>query len=264
MRIATWNIKQAVAPKKPLDYLWDFAAEVIDADVMVFTEAKVPKDGVPDGWTAVWRPEGIGERRRWGTVIAARNGIEIVDITDGVEGDGGFVISHTWPGAVTIVDVVEDGKTVLTIAGVYGMTQDAAGNSIGSGEYSIPTILNELVDLVNSPRGERLIITGDFNLWPVRIPEELYEVMIDLVDATAESREPLPGCSGCWEDDICGHMWTHKNGNGPNSAVQNIDYMFMAPELVDNFVEIYGGEADFEGIWDVSDHAPIVAELEFD
>ena len=144
------------------------------------------------------------------------------------------------------------------------MTQDAAGNSIGSGEYSIPTILNELVDLVNSPRGERLIITGDFNLWPVRIPEELYEVMIDLVDATAESREPLPGCSGCWEDDICGHMWTHKNGNGPNSAVQNIDYMFMAPELVDNFVEIYGGEADFEGIWDVSDHAPIVAELEFE
>jgi exonuclease III len=26
---------------------------------------------------------------------------------------------------------------------------------------------------------------------------------------------------------------------------------------------VYGGEADFEGIWEVSDHAPVVVEFEF-
>jgi hypothetical protein len=134
MKVATWNIKQAVAPKKPLEDLWEFAAYGIGVDVMVFTEGKVPADGLPDGWTAVWRAEGIGERRRWGTVIAARNGVELVDITNGVDGDGGFVIGHSWPGTVTIVDVVQDGETVLTVAGVYGITQDGEGNKIGSGQ----------------------------------------------------------------------------------------------------------------------------------
>jgi exonuclease III len=264
MKVATWNIKQAVAPKKPLEDLWDFAAYGIGVDVMVFTEGKVPFDGVPVGWNAVWRAEGIGERRRWGTVIAARNGVELIDITNGVEGDGGFVIGHSWPGTVTIVDVVQDGETVLTIAGVYGITQDADGNSIGSGAHSVPTILNELVDLINSPRGERLVIAGDFNLWPRDMPEELYEIMIDVVEDTSDTREPLEGCSGCsFEGEPCGHMWTHKNGNSDNAAVQNIDYVFIAPELADVCVDVYGGEADFQGIWNVSDHAPIVVEFEF-
>ena len=264
MKIATWNIKQAVAPKKPLGELWDFAAEVIDADVMVFTEAKVPGDGVPEGWTAVWRAEGIGERRRWGTVIAARNGVELVDITNGVDGDGGFVISHSWPGAVSIVDVLQEGKPVLTIAGIYGITQDADGNQVGHGGHSVPNILNELVDLVNSPRGERLVIAGDFNLLPADMPEELYEIMIDVVEDTSDTREPLEGCSGCsFDGEPCGHMWTHKNGNSDNAAVQNIDYVFIAPELAGVCVDVYGGEADFEGIWEMSDHAPVVVEFEF-
>ncbi len=264
MKIATWNIKQAVAPKKPLPELWDYAAEVIGADVMVFTEGNVPGDGVPEGWTAVRRAEGIGERRRWGTVIAARNGVELVDITNGAEGDGGFVISHSWPGTVTIVDVVQDGEAVLTIAGIYGISQDADGNSVGHGGYSVPNILNELVDLVNSPRGERLVIAGDFNLLPADMPEELYEIMIDVVEDTSDLREPLDGCTRCsFDGEPCGHMWTHKNGGGPNGAVQNIDYVFIAPELAEVCVDVYGGEADFEGIWEVSDHAPVVVEFEF-
>ena len=264
MKIATWNIKQAVAPKKPLPDLWDYAADVIGVDVMVFTEGKVPGAGVPEGWTAVWRAEGIGERRRWGTVIAARNGVELVDITNGVDGDGGFVISHSWPGTVTIVDVVQDGEAVLTIAGIYGITQDVDGNSVGHGGYSVPNILNELVDLVNSPRGERLVIAGDFNLLPADMPEELYEIMIDVVEDTSDLREPLDGCTRCsFTGEPCGHMWTHKNGGGPNGAVQNIDYVFIAPELAEVCVDVYGGEADFEGIWNVSDHAPVVVEFEF-
>jgi exonuclease III len=45
--------------------------------------------------------------------------------------------------------------------------------------------------------------------------------------------------------------------------VQNIDYVFIAPELAGVCVDVYGGEADFEGIWNVSDHAPVVVEFEF-
>ena len=264
MKIATWNVKQAVAPRKPLQELWNFAADVIDADVMVFTEGKVPGDGVPEGWTAVWRAEGIDAKRTWGTVLAARNGVEIVDITNGVDGDGGFVISHSWPGTVSIVDVLQKGKPVLTIAGIYGITQDADGNQVGHGGHSVPNILNELVDLVNSPRGERLVIAGDFNLLPADMPEELYEIMVDVVEDTADLRAPLEGCTACsFDGEPCGHMWTHKNGSSEDAAVQNIDYVFIAPELAGVCVDVYGGEADFEGIWEMSDHAPVVVEFEF-
>ena len=124
MKIATWNLKQAVAPKNPLPLLWKYAEENIEADVIVFTEAKVPKEGVPAGWTAVWKSDGIGEHRRWGTVIEARNGYELVDVTNGVS------ITHTWPGTVVITDVVKDGECVATIVGLYGITMDLKGNSI--------------------------------------------------------------------------------------------------------------------------------------
>ena len=71
--VATWNMKQAVAPKKPLPELWDWIENVINPDVIVLTEARVPKEGLPESWQAIWTPGGIGPRRTWGTIIAARN-----------------------------------------------------------------------------------------------------------------------------------------------------------------------------------------------
>ena len=253
MRIATWNIKQAVAPKKPLAELWDFAAEVIAPDVMVFTEAKVPKEGVPEGWTAVWREEGIGERRRWGTVIAAR-GCELVDVT--------HLVSHTWPGTVTIVDVMKHGKCLATVVGIYGLTVDLNGNSTGSGEDSIPQILEDIRGLLNSKRRKKLVIAGDFNLWPVRMPEDLYNELYDVVEETFATRQPLENCSGCTVmNGSCGHMWTHNNGNKPGSKVQNIDYIFVSKKLKKKLKSVEGGVADFPDIWEMSDHAPVVVEL---
>ena len=261
MRIATWNIKQAVAPKKPLPELWEWAEKVVKADVMVFTEAKVPKDGVPAGWTAVWHEDGIGQGRRWCTVIGAR-GVELVDVTNGVSGRGGFSVDHTWPGTVTIVDVVKNGKVVATIAGVYGITVDLDGNKTGSGFDSVPVILDDLRDLMKSPRGKRLIIAGDFNLWPQHMRDYVsMRKMIDVVDYTFNERE-LVGCSGCTSNSSpCGHMWTHKNGNKPGAKVQNLDYLFISPKLKDALGEVIGGVADFPDAWDMSDHAPVVAEL---
>ena len=73
IRVATWNMKQAVAPKKPLPELWEWVESEIDPNVIVLTEARVPKDGLPMGWTAIWTTGGIGPRRSWGTIIAARD-----------------------------------------------------------------------------------------------------------------------------------------------------------------------------------------------
>jgi hypothetical protein len=56
-------MKQAVAPRRPLPELWQWAERTIAADVSVFTVAKVPRVGVPTGWTAAWDAGGLGPRR---------------------------------------------------------------------------------------------------------------------------------------------------------------------------------------------------------
>jgi endonuclease/exonuclease/phosphatase family metal-dependent hydrolase len=158
---------------------------------------------------------------------------------------------------------MKGGECVATVVGLYGITMDLKGNSIGSGVISVPSILVSLEELYTSSRGEKLIIAGDFNLWPVDMPDFLFESFIDVVGATAELRGPLTGCSGCdVVPEECGHMWTHKNGNSPNAAVQNLDYIFISEHFAEIVVDVYGGVDDFPDAWDVSDHAPVVLELE--
>jgi hypothetical protein len=53
VRVATWNLKQAVAPLHKPDVLWQWMAENVDPHVVAFTEGKVPGDEAPDGWTAL-------------------------------------------------------------------------------------------------------------------------------------------------------------------------------------------------------------------
>ena len=73
LRIATWNTKQGVAPRQKAPVLWDWISRETNADILVLTEARVTAEGIPDGWQAVYTPGGLGGRRNYGTIIAARN-----------------------------------------------------------------------------------------------------------------------------------------------------------------------------------------------
>jgi exonuclease III len=263
MRVATWNLKQAVAPKKPLPELWEWAEKAIDPDVIVLTEAKVPKDGVPEGWTAVWTPGGIGPRRRWGNVIAGR-GVELEPVTKVDSGPRTKSIEPEWPATLGIVDVLVGGERWATLAAMYGLTVNHQGESCGHGRYSVPKLLATLDPLLRSERGERLIVAGDMNLWPRDVSYLFERVgLIDLIEWTRNERPPLERCANCahTRDPECGHLWTHKNGNSPNAAVQQIDFIFATEQLAQSLDRIFGGVSDFPDAWDVSDHAPVVADF---
>jgi exonuclease III len=262
MRIATWNLKQAVAPKKPLAELWTWAEQRIDPSVIVFTEAKVPKTGVPAGWNAVWDPDGVEHvRNTWGTVVAGR-GVELERVTSVRSGIRRRHLDYTWRGAVEVVDVYEVGAPWGTVIGLYAVTRDRHGNKNGNGSFSVPRLLQDLEPLIRDRRRTRLVLAGDFNLWPINVKgmAEAYG-LTDLVAATASTRPALKGCSGCTLGRECGHMWTHRNGNGPNAAVQNIDYIYGNEIALSEVLEVTGGIRDFPDAWDMSDHAPVVAEF---
>ena len=267
IRVATWNMKQAVAPKKPLDARWDWAATHIDCDVYALTEAKVPDGGPPQGWRAEWVDGGFGPRRRWGTVLAARNGVEFVPVTE----VGGIFhrprpLEPTWPAGTIVADVLVDGRRWATVAAVYGITVNEQGDSCGHGNYSTGQILNDLEDLINSRKGRRLVVAGDFNLWPSHLASHLKGTgLVDLVEQTAHTRPPLDKCAECAHTGAssgCGHIWTHRNGNSPNAKRQQLDFILATPALASEVVRVEGGPDLFPDAWEVSDHAPLVAEFQ--
>lgn len=259
IKVATWNMKQAVAPKKPREDLWKWAEDSIGADLMVLTEANVPETGIPPGWSAQWTPDGIGPRRRWGTVLAAR-GIELRPLTEVSVKRKTHALSAPWDAVLQIADVMIDGHRWATLVGMYGLTVDSSGASCGNGDHSVSAIIRTISPLLESDRGDRVIVAGDMNLWPKHASYKFDRLgLIDLIEWTGDERAPLERCANCNGNPGCGHMWTHKNGNSPNAAVQQIDFIFATEELGKELIHVKGGIADFPDSWEVSDHAPVVA-----
>jgi exonuclease III len=258
MRVATWNMQQ-VAPRKPIEKRWEWIENTIDPDVIVLTEAALPKTGLPAGWSAIWTEGGVGESRRWGTIIAGRN-VEVIPISDRRSKLRRRPLEFSWPAVAQVAEVRANGSHWGLVVGLYGITMDVQGNSVGHGRRSVPQLLREVAPVVD--KADRVVVAGDFNLWPADKPSELHRLgLIDLVEATASQRPVLTGCSGCGMGTNCGHMWTHRNGTSPNAAVQHLDYVFATPPLVKKLSSVRGGIRDFPEAWEYSDHAPVVAEF---
>jgi hypothetical protein len=58
-------------------------------------------------------------------------------------------------------------------------------------------------------------------------------------------------------------IWIHENGNSPNAARQEIDFIFATDELADEAVAVGCGIDDLPDAWNISDHASVVVDFEF-
>lgn len=288
MRIATWNLKQAVAPRKKVTELMGWADSNIGADVYAFTEAKVPEDLDPR-WQYQWEPEGVypDKPNKWGTVLAS-NRLTLNPVVSVGSKFRSKDLQFKWPAAVQVADVIKDGKVWCTLVGLYAVTRGRTNDDDrGNGSYSLPKLLSQLEPLFNSPRGDRVIVAGDFNLWPGNVKglADKHD-LIDLVEMTADTREPLVNCHDCKyfagtrkAVERCGHLFTHRNGAMPKdeaaakrsrAMVQQIDFIWASKKLSKEVVRVYGGLQSFPKpsdipyipeIWKLSDHAPVIAEF---
>ncbi len=262
VRVATWNLKQAVGPLHKPDVLWQWMADNVDPHVVAFTEGKVPGDEAPDGWTALWQPGGIGPKRRWGTVLAARNA-ELDPISSVGSGRHRFDLDSLWPGYLQIADVYIDGSYWATVVALHSPLLLPDGTSVKHAMDSTPLYFKSLRPLFLDPK-RRVIFLGDFNMHPAHLALLLprsYE-LVELSTHTALQRSPLPGCTVCDDPARCGHIWTHKNGKSPNAARQQIDFILVHRSMLRSLVGYEGGPDRFPDIWTLSDHAPLVATFE--
>jgi exonuclease III len=250
LRIATWNTKQGVAPRQKTPALWEWISRNTEAQLLVLTEARVPKERVPDVWQLVYTPGGIGDKRRYGTVIAARDGVEI-QRAEYKRSDSSLVYPH--PATTFAVEVFIDGQIEFVVMGAYGLLHDTM-----NGYAELEGIVNEYVDLIEEYGTERLVIAGDFNLWPDHLLEFTEKML--LTDVTSQRkkfprlREPVGGS----------RIWTHKNGaKHTDGARQELDFIFVSEDLKDGLTDIEGGVDDFPDSWEMSDHAPVAVTVTF-
>jgi exonuclease III len=248
--VATWNMKQAVAPKKPLPELWSWIEDQIQPDVIVLTEARVPKEGLPAGWQAIWTPGGIGPRRTWGTIVAARN-LEIREAKFPRNSGNNPKYVGPHPGSVHTVDVIIDKEVWATVVGAYGYMPESK-----NGWDALVGIANECIDIIDSGN-DRVILAGDFNLWPQHIIP-IIEDNLGLVDVMGRV-DGLPELEGAVGGS---RIWTHKNGNSPNAARQELDFIFVSDELYYEISAAGGGIDEFPDAWEMSDHAPVFIEFD--
>jgi exonuclease III len=249
LRLATWNTKQGVAPRQKARVLWDWISRETDADILVLTEARLTADGIPDGWQAVYTPGGLGGRRNYGTIIAARN----VKIQRAEYPRSQDESEYPNPATTFAVEVFVGDELELVVLGAYGLLDDHE-----NGFNELGYIIAEYADVVDEYGVERVVIAGDFNLWPEHMLPIVEQLYLDDVTAQRKSfpklREPRGGS----------RIWTHKNGaKDTDGARQELDFIFVSKHFDGKLKDIRGGVDDFPDAWDMSDHAPVAVTLEF-
>jgi hypothetical protein len=249
IRIATWNTKQGVAPRQREHVLWDWIQNTIDPDLIVLTEAKVPKDGFPSGWNGVWVPGGVGRKRPWGTIIAGSN-LELVR-TDFKRRKSKSEANRPNPATTFCVDVLREGELLLRVLGHYGLMLDSM-----DGRAALGLLHRELDDVISEHSDKRLVVAGDFNIWPDYVVGGFESIgmtsVTDLRKSFPNLRNPESGS----------RIWTHKNGPKESDGMrQELDFIFISKDLKKKLVSTKGGVGDFPDSWDMSDHAPVTVTL---
>ena len=249
-KIATWNTKQGVAPRQKEPVLWEWIQETIDPDLVVLTEAKAPKVGFPKGWSGIWVAGGVGNRRPWGTVIAGRN-VELVK-TDFKRRKTKSEVNRPNPATTFCVDVQLDGEVFCRVMGHYGLMLDSM-----DGLDALRLLHREIDDVISEHGDKKLIVAGDFNIWPDYVVDSFRDIgltsVTDLRKTFPTLRDPQYGS----------RIWTHKNGAKTSDGMrQELDFMFISKDLKMKFVSTKGGVGDYPDAWEMSDHAPVIVELE--
>ena len=248
-KIATWNTKQGVAPRQKEPALWKWIQETIDPDLIVLTEAKAPKAGMPEGWSGVWVPGGVGNRRPFGTVIAGKQ-VELRK-TEFRRRRTKSAENQPNPAATFCVDVIREGELLFRVLGHYGLM---LGDKNGLDAHEV--LHREIDDILHEHGDTKFIVAGDFNLWPDYVVGDFKSIgmtsVTDLRKSFPTLRDPQYGS----------RIWTHKNGAKASDGMrQELDFIFVSKDLKKQFINTKGGIDDFPDAWEMSDHAPVTVDL---
>jgi len=244
MRIATWNLNTWINRKNGItnDQLWAWADENLAADVVVFTEAATPapQSVLSSGWSVVHRPGGFPNRSNWGTLIASRH--LRIDLLTSV--GGSHRLDTAFPGSLTAATLSNGTNPPLCIVGLYlPYRKNASKEFVGHPTSDLVALKDDFAALVEE-FGSNMIVAGDLNFPYDGVPQPL--TRMGFVDPFHEA-EPVTFRQD-WNDD----------------GLFTMDYIYLSENLRRRATRIEGGIDRFPTAFDVSDHAPLLIELDLD
>lgn len=254
LRLATWNMNHWQTPAQRRAEAWEWLASGSGLDVALLQETVPPATLARD--RVVYHE--IAGRRPWGSaVIALGEGIEIEEIWS-VSGGSRYRhrLATTHPGSVAVARVHVPGIAPFTAVSVYNLLD-------GSPTANLLRVTADLVPLLDSVDGDRVILGGDLNVCGAVAEgrrtraRAIFELLASLglhpVGALEHvERPPSPAECPCGKGGTCAHIPTWKG--------IDLDHLFVSAGLRDQVrsLTVEQGLVDRE----LSDHAALVLNLE--
>ena len=235
-RFATWNVNASQRTAEQRSRAWEYL-DNLGLDAACLQETFAP----PSGYRATYAP---AVERTWGTAIVVWRGVDLrpAPIQEGV----------TVPGTAVTALLAKPGGAPITLVSVYGLIQRRA-NGVGYAVPSVHGVLNDLTATLDVGRStQAVLVAGDLNISP-QIPEPdtaAHEAVIARIKAF--------GLIDCLATTHDGFVRTHRHRNNPLSKAYQDDWVFASPTLRVISCDAY----DDEAAWALSDHCPVVVELD--
>jgi len=235
MKIATWNTNAWQRSKATEPKVWALL-EHLKIDLAILTEARLPlpKVAADSGWRCVGEP--MPGKSGWGTAVVVRGDLILEEVLEVKE----HKLEKKY-GSVTVADLLDRDATVLcTIIGLYiPFRKNHSQQFIESPERDLRAMHKDFECLTRSR--EHILFAGDLNQLPSPRGLETFNL-----------RDPW------WADQYS--VTTYEK---PNREQQRLDYIFLTDALYRHVTGKQGGWADFPDARSISDHAPLVLELDF-
>lgn len=252
-RIATWNMNHWQQPTDRRASGWNWLGERSGVHVALLQET-VPPPSISRERVVYHE---IAGRRPWGSaVVALRPGIEIEEIWS-VSGGSRFRhrVTNTHPGSVAVARVHVPGIAPITVVSVYNVLD-------GSPTANVLRVIADLVPLLDSVDGDRLILGGDFNIYGAVATGRrtragaIFGLLTSLgLQPVGSLPVPRPAASTecpCGSRGTCGHIPTW---NG-----LDLDHLFVTERLASQVVSLAVDQA-IVADESLSDHAPLILDL---
>lgn len=265
MRIVSWNMNRRGVSAKAHQDAWQFLRDDLQADVALVQEAIPP----PEFQAQVYSSTGL-PGYNWGSAVVAlradlslrgpRRAPLVESIPAAVDED---TLPESHPGGSAVAEISLQGRQLVTGVSLYGQWEAMPGGKKYLAGPRVHRTLSDLTGVFMRSRQCPVVLAGDFNVTTQgeRSPwSEASAVfarlaawrMSDALTHKSQGRPRLTGCE-CPDGDACAHVQTFRTGS-------QLDYCFVSEALLPSIATC--SAVATEVAWKLSDHCPIVLDLE--
>jgi len=183
----------------------------------------------------------------------------------------GDALPDSHPGACAVADVLCANQRLFTAISLYGQWEMMPNGSMYSCAR-LHRMISDLTSVLAQSRRYPVVLAGDLNTTTQGAASKENQAaivfgrlhawgLVDCISRTRDSRPRLASCT-CPDGEACSHVRTYRHNNSADSDPTHWDYAFASESLAQDLKKCR--VVDEAAAWELSDHCPIVLDLEID